>query len=140
MTNPTHLFSETSDGYTITLTAFSNAGCLDTHSVTIHYKGNCEFFIPNSFSPDGNEVNETFKPIISENSGIDVTDYTLLIYDRWGELLFESHDVSVGWDGTYGDGQQNRIVQNGTYMWKLILKAFDEADHKIFVGKINLLR
>ena len=69
-----------------------------------------------------------------------MTDYTLLIYDRWGELLFESHDVSVGWDGTYGVGQQNRIVQNGTYMWKLILKAFDEADHKIFVGKINLLR
>ena len=73
-------------------------------------------YVPNTFTPDGDEYNNEFFPVIS--AGISEDGYALLIFNRWGELIFESHDLSIGWDGTYN----GEIVQDGTYTWKLIVK------------------
>src|SRR5690554_8199582 len=77
------------------------------------------FYIPNTFTPDNDNFNETFKPVFT--SGIDLQSYTLYIFNRWGELVFESHNTEVGWDGSYG-AESNTTVKSGTYLWKVIFK------------------
>ncbi len=135
--SPTHSFpNETGGVYTITLVASTNAGCVDTAYYTIELKDELLFFVPNTFTPDGDNHNNTFLPVFT--SGYDPYGYTLMVFNRWGEMIFESHDASVGWDGTYGvDG---KICQNGTYTWKIEVKTTMSDERKMFVGHINLLR
>ena len=65
-----------------------------------------------------------------------ISDFTLLIYNRWGELIFESHDASVGWDGNYG----STACIPGTYSWKIEVKTSENDERKMFVGHVNLLK
>ena len=65
------------------------------------------------------------------------------IFDRWGEIVFESHDPLVGWDGTYGV-VGNHSCQDGTYTWKLILSSEDGviggSKKKTYHGHVNLIK
>ena len=92
------------------------------------------FYVPNTFTPDGNDYNEVFKPVMT--SGYDPYKYTLYVFDRWGEILFESHNAQVGWDGTF----QGQMVQDGTYVWKIIIHDPKTDEKKEFYGHVNLLR
>ncbi len=138
MFQPTHVFNETENGVLISLTAISSSGCQDEFHLTIPFEPHFLYYVPNTFTPNGNALNETFKPIISP--GIDIYNYTLLIYNRWGELIFESHDIEIGWDGTYGTGDNKMQVQDGLYTWKMIFKDVGNADRKVDVGTVNLMR
>jgi gliding motility-associated-like protein len=90
--------------------------------------------VPNAFTPDNDEFNQTFKPIFT--SGFDPMDYTLLIFDRWGELIFESHNHDVGWDGKF----QGNFVQDGVYVWRIEFKeTMTDKRHKVF-GHVSILR
>jgi gliding motility-associated-like protein len=62
----------------------------------------------------------------------------MLIFDRWGELIFERHNVKIGWDGTYGN--LGRKVQDGVYTWKIIYKKRENDSRHVVVGHVNLLR
>lgn len=92
------------------------------------------FYIPNTFTPDGDEFNQYFKPIIT--SGIDIYDYHMTIYNRWGEIIWESYDPSVGWDGTYN----NRMCPDGTYTWSLRFGVIENDDAKEFRGHLTIIR
>jgi gliding motility-associated-like protein len=134
--NPSHLFSNTTNGYTITLTATSSLGCVDTYQLTIQYQEDEIFYIPNSFTPDGDNFNQTFKPIFT--SGFDPFNFQMTIYNRWGEIVFQTHDVQMGWDGSFGiDG---RDAQDGTYTFKIIYKNPKVDERKIVVGHVSLVR
>jgi gliding motility-associated-like protein len=91
-------------------------------------------YIPNSFTPDGNEFNNAWRVILT--SGFDITSYHMELYNRWGETIWESHDVNEGWDGTYNNMQ----VPTGMYNWKLELKAIQTDYRKIFMGSLNVIR
>ena len=94
------------------------------------------FYVPNGFTPDGDEYNNVFFPIFY--SGYDPYNFELLIFDRWGELIFESHNVLEGWDGSYG--MKGRKAQDGTYIWKITFKnALNDKRRKV-VGHVNLIR
>ena len=134
--NPVHLYSNTTNGYTITLTATSALGCTDTYQVSIGYQEDEIFYIPNTFTPDGDNYNQTFKPIFT--SGFDPFNFEMLIFNRWGEVVFETHDVKVGWDGSYGI--KGRDVQDGTYTYKIIYKNPKNDQRRIIVGHITLIR
>ncbi|MCH2228860.1 MAG: gliding motility-associated C-terminal domain-containing protein [Crocinitomicaceae bacterium] len=135
-TNPAHVFpSETEGSYVVTLVATSSMGCVDTAYATITIDEEVIFYVPNSFTPDDDDYNETFKPIFT--SGFDPYNYTLLIFNRWGEIIFESHDVSVGWDATYAGSND---VQDGTYTWKIIFKTLATDERKEVMGHVNVLR
>ena len=71
----------------------------------------CNVYIPNAFTPDANEFNNAFS-VVSDCS---FDDFHLTVYNRWGELVFESYDENGSWDGTYN----GKLVQDGTYTWKL---------------------
>lgn len=134
--NASHTYPNEQEGsYIVTLVASDgNEECNDTMRVVITIEEELIFYVPNAFTPDGDTYNELFKPIFS--AGFDPYGYSLEIYNRWGEIIFESHDVQVGWDGTYG----GKIVKEGTYIWKIKIKEKGRDKHNEYQGHTTLLR
>lgn len=131
-------FPSEPDRYEAQLIAYTNYGCTDTMRHVVEVLDNVIFYVPNTFTPDNDDYNEVFLPIFTH--GIDLErGYTLLIFNRWGELIFESHDTQVGWNGTYGVNS-SRIVKEGTYIWKITFKETMSDKHHTYVGHVNLLR
>jgi gliding motility-associated-like protein len=91
----------------------NNAYCKasDTMSVIIKNAPPLQVFIPNSFSPDGNSLNEVFYAVPTEK----VTEFTGQIFNRWGQLYHEWSIITDGWDGQY----QGRLVEEDVYVYKL---------------------
>ncbi len=92
---------------------------------------NCEIiYIPNSFTPNGDGINDLF--LIKASN---ISDYNLMIYSRWGELVYQSTDSETGWDGI----QNNQPLPQGVYQAVLNYRTFrGEAQRKVF--SIHLLR
>jgi gliding motility-associated-like protein len=135
--SPTHEFpNEGGAVYTITLVAVTDAGCVDTAFATVNIKDELIFYVPNTFTPDGDAFNETFKPVFT--AGYDPYNYSLYIYNRWGEMVFESHDANVGWNGRYG--VNGNICQDGAYTWKIEIKRKSNDERKMYVGHVNIIR
>ena len=134
--NPVYTYGEEADLYTVMLIAYSNAGCVDTAYSLVTIQEELIFYVPNTFTPDLDQYNEVFKPIFTY--GYNPYDYTLMIFNRWGEMIFESHDASIGWDGTYGVG--GTICQDGTYTWKIEVKTTSSDERKMFTGHVNIIR
>lgn len=135
--SPTHAYPNNEGGfYNVTLIATSAAGCVDTAYATIEVKDELLFYVPNSFTPDGDQYNETFKPIFT--TGYDPQGYTLYIFNRWGEIIFESHDTDIGWGGRYGI--DSKLCQDGTYTWTIDIKKKKSSEILKFTGHVNLMR
>lgn len=132
--NPSIEFGEMPDQYLVELIAYTDEGCSDTVTSIVNIKDRIIFYVPNTFTPDEDEFNPTFTPIFT--AGFDPFDYKLLIYNRWGEILFESNDASIGWDGTYN----GKIVKDGTYIWNIEFKETMSDKRHVHTGHINLLR
>ena len=126
--------NETFGTLPITLIATSPDGCLDTSIVFIVINEENICYVPNTFSPNGDEFNNEFLPIIT--SGYDHYNYNLLIFNRWGEIVFESKDTEQGWDGSYN----GTLVQSGGYTWKISLKNKNTDDRKIIIGTLTVIR
>ncbi len=135
MEDPTIKFPEGEiDNYEVTLIATSEFGCIDTAVKTIVVQPEVLLFAPNAFTPDGDEHNNVWRP---ELSGVDIYSVTIQIFNRWGEVMWESHDLNTGWNGTYGEG--GKKVEPGTYVWKI--KAADRiTDNKYeWAGHVTVL-
>ncbi|GAB5426307.1 MAG: hypothetical protein Crog4KO_34540 [Crocinitomicaceae bacterium] len=133
---PTHTFPDDGPGeYEIILTAYSAEGCPAQAVKYIHVFQDYTIYVPNTFTPDGNGANEIFKPVLT---GFDPNDFELLIFNRWGDLIFESHNMEVGWDGTFAG--QDYQTQDGVYTWKITAGIEFTNDTKIFVGHVTLLK
>ena len=102
--------------------------------VTIELCPNELFYIPNSFTPNGDERNNTFKPVIT--SGVDLFNYSFYIYNRWGQVIWESYNPNMGWDGTFN----SVMCQDGIYTWKLKFKTPKTDEIKEFMGSLTLMR
>lgn len=134
--NPQYQYENNTYGYLVTLVASTVQGCSDTASLFIECKEAPIIFIPNSFTPDEDQYNQVFTPVISPS--IDPYNYTLWIYNRWGQIIFESHQPDYGWDGSYGTGGVK--AQEGTYVWKIMYKMPDTDERKTLSGHVNLIR
>ncbi|MEX1190338.1 MAG: PKD domain-containing protein [Brumimicrobium sp.] len=135
--NPTNTYPDVRDTFEVQLIATNEDGCSDTAYTVINILEDLIFYVPNTFTPDNDDFNESFKPIFT--SGFDPYNYTLLIFNRWGEVIFESNDANVGWDGTYGVSS-NTVVKEGTYVWKIIFKTNKNDERKEEIGHVNLLK
>ena len=132
--NPIFDYSNFPEGkYRICLTALTEQGCHADTCKFIEIKEDYLVYVPNSFTPDGDEFNNAFLPVFSDLRK--VTDYQLLIFNRWGQLIFESHAPGVGWDGTYNA----QMAQDGVYTWKLNAK-FGVGVNKAYSGSVSLIR
>jgi gliding motility-associated-like protein len=135
-TNPLHQYNSSNpDGFWVTLYAYSTQGCVDSMTQLLPLVENAIYYVPNAFTPDGNEFNQTFQPVFT--TGFDPTEYEMLIFNRWGEIVFESKDASIGWDGT---NFQGLMAPDGTYSWKITFNLLSSEDRKIILGHVNLTR
>lgn len=132
--NPSFTFPEGVAGtYPVTLVVETALGCSDTVEYTMTVVEDIIFYAPNAFTPDGDQHNQTWKPVIN---GIDIYAFELLIFNRWGELIWENHDPNVGWDGTYN----GELVPAGGYNWVARVKKPQNDGKETFSGSINILR
>jgi gliding motility-associated-like protein len=134
-TNPSHLFeTDLAGSYAVMLVAYSDLGCTDTAYQSFTVTEELIFYVPNTFTPDNDVYNNTFQPVFT--SGFDPYNFTMLIYNRWGEIIFETRDASIGWDGTYnGD-----YAQDGIYTWKIEFKSRVNDKKYVKVGHVNMMR
>ena len=134
--NLNHLYSSINGNYAITLTSSTALGCSSSYTITLTYIDNPVFYIPNTFTPDEDQFNQTWGPVFK--SGFDPFNFDLFIYNRWGELIWESHDAKERWDGSFG--KKGHKVPSGIYSYKILFKPTN-TDEKITVtGSINLMR
>jgi gliding motility-associated-like protein len=135
--NPSHVFpDQEADIYNVELIANTPLGCADTAYALITVNEEVLCYVPNTFTPDGDQFNQYFQPVFA--SGYDPSDFKLLIFNRWGEVIWESNDASIGWDGTYGGNQD--LVQSGTYAWKIEFGSSQTDENFVLTGHVTLLK
>ena len=123
--------------YGVFLIASTDEGCADTAFANVEVQDVLLFYVPNTFTPDYDDFNQYFTPIFT--SGFVPNTYHLTIFNRWGEIIFESYDYEIGWDGTFGVGS-TKIVPDGTYTWQIsFLETMSDKRH-LYRGHVHVLR
>lgn len=136
--SPQHIYSDVGN-YTITLITTNQYGCKDTTQRDVVATSDIVF--PTGFTPDpsgsngggysyGDYSNNVFFPYT-----IGVKDFHLMIFNRWGELIFETFDIKVGWDGYY----RGKICQQDVYVWRVFARFHDGREFNK-IGDVTLLR
>jgi gliding motility-associated-like protein len=112
------------------VTAISIEGCEQKACITIEVSLESTLYIPNAFTPNGDNLNDVFY-----TPGTNLISYHVMIYNRWGNLVFESHDAETAWDGTY----KGERVKNDVYNYLLLAEGVDHAVYKK-TGSITVLK
>lgn len=136
LNSPTYEFPQDTGTYPVTLTAETDSGCIASVTKLLYIGPEYNFYIPNSFTPNEDALNDEYKPY---GIGLDVKDYSFKIYDRWGQLVFETHRVDEGWDGSIlnSNGDSNL----GVYVWVIELRDLTDTEEiKTYRGKVNLIK
>jgi len=133
LVDPSH-FYENAGSYSVWLVAFNDKGCRDTVMHKIDILPEYALYIPNTFTPDDNNINDTFQP---KGVGIDESSYKMYIYDRWGELIFTSDEFRKGWDGSV-KGSAAKVAEQGVYVYKILVKDMQGNVHQ-YIGHVNCL-
>jgi len=130
--HPNFIFPGDTGSYQVSLSVIDNNTCFNSITKTIKIFGEFGIYVPNSFSPDSDGLNDEFSPI---GFGISMENYSFFIFDRWGELIFETNDISKGWDGTF----KGKPLPDGIYVWKLFFKDLDNTVHQK-TGHVNIIK
>ncbi|MCH8904587.1 MAG: gliding motility-associated C-terminal domain-containing protein, partial [Bacteroidetes bacterium] len=108
-------------------------GCYDTISHDIFIEPEMSYHLPNAFSPNGDGLNDKF---IGVGYFVTITDFSMQVWTRWGELVYESSDIEEGWNGRlFNNGDQ---VNDGVYVYVVAIKDKTFATHK-FKGFVILV-
>lgn len=133
--HPEHTYPEIGNvSYPVQLITLSEMGCSDTIVKYVTVKEIIQYYIPNSFTPNRDNINNTFYPIFA--FGFIPADFHFIIYNRWGEVVWESYDFEAEWDGTYGDV----LVEDGTYIWQLTFRENGSDKKYSDYGHVNVLK
>ena len=141
--SPSHLFPDFNDAdhsYIVHQLVTSQFGCIDTTDITIIIRPDYTFFVPNSFTPNGDGKNDYFF-----GSGIGIIDYQMFIFDRWGNLIWSCKTLELpqlaktcNWDGKVTN-TVNGIVQEDVYVWTVQLTDVFKKKHT-FNGRVTIVR
>ena len=117
--------------YSVLVTTTESCQAADT--VMVLWGGE-PFWLPNAFTPNGDGLNDEFKPVQRYDL---VKTYRLFIYNRWGQLIFETSDINQGWDGTY----KGKPAEQGTYVYKIVYTSTSTGSGPQSVaGNVTLVR
>jgi gliding motility-associated-like protein len=119
--------------YHVVQIVVNSEGCRDTIAYDVYIIPNTTLYVPNTFTPDGNGTNDIFLAL-----GEYVSDFHMMVFDRWGNLIFESDDQLKGWDGKANGGKY--LAQQDTYVYVITYtEQYEGHKHKI-IGHVNLIR
>lgn len=125
-------FPDSAAEYYITQYAVNSYGCQDSTTRKIDIQEGYRFYIPNSFSPNNDGVNDIFKP---EGEGI--ASFNIIIWNRWGQQLYASYDADNGWDGT--TALSDKFVPPGTYIYKI--ETYDQLGYSYsYEGVVHVIQ
>lgn len=134
--NPTYYYQDISKDINVRLFAYSANDCFDSSSILLRFIEDASFYIPNTFTPDKDEFNETWGPVFTQ--GYDPYYFELQVFNRWGEIIWESFDAKSRWNGTYGS--TTRQCPDGVYIWKIICRPKETTMRVQLTGSIRLIR
>lgn len=147
VSDPTHTYqSQNADSYLVTLIVHNANNCYDTVSHEIVIDPAFTFFVPNSFTPNGDGVNDFFF-----GSGMGIKNYQLWIFDRWGNQIFDCHvndlaqSAPCQWNGVVQvggpdmSGNSGRAAQIDVYVWEVLLVDVFDKPHE-FIGTVTIVR
>lgn len=129
--NTAFMFHE-AGSYPAALVVRNKWGCSDTAIKSLKVLDEFLIYVPNSFTPNSDGLNEVFLPKMI-NPG---TAYTFEIFDRWGSRLYSSNDPATGWNGSY-KGQPCKM---DTYIWKIQVMSGESGKINNYTGHVNLIR
>jgi gliding motility-associated-like protein len=121
--------------YSVQLTVTNQYGCADSTGTMVEVEGISELWIPSAFTPDGDGLNETWFP-----KGTNLTDNVnllVLVYDRWGNKVYEGGSPDKPWTGNQPDGQT--VCLPGSYSYRIMFLNEMKKYHE-FMGKVVLIR
>jgi len=127
--NPEHTYAD-SGYYDVILIVTNEYGCTDTAFTTIYAYPDFRFFIPNTFTPNGDGLNDVFT-----GYGMGFVIFEMRIFNRWGQEIFYTNDIHRGWPGTYKDS----LCPIGVYSYKVDIITPSGFEHN-YIGHVNLLR
>lgn len=130
--NPSHVYSDTGT-FCATLIIFDPSGlCSDTIVKCLKVEPVSTFYIPNTFTPNHDGKNELFM-----GYGTYIAEFHMYVFDRWGNLIFESDDINKGWNGSVGN--KGEIVQEDVYVWKV--RLIDSVKREAtYVGHVTIVK
>jgi gliding motility-associated-like protein len=132
ISNPRAEYDGSFDSIRYYLVVKDENGCSDEAQVSVRiFKTNPQIFVPTAFTPNGDGINDVFKPI---PVGITTFEY-FRVYNRWGQLVFSTSRSGAGWDGRIGGKDQG----TGTFVW--LVKGTDFTGKLVFAkGTVTLIR
>ena len=123
--------------YQVCLESYFSDLCKSDTCQWIEVKESLQLFVPNSFTPGNDGVNDGFYPVISNIELLKI--YHLSIFNRWGDLIFESYNPEDAWDGGYLHGGDYH-VPDGVYPYILQYQTIHDVELKTVKGEITLTR
>jgi gliding motility-associated-like protein len=131
--NPDFIFTSP-DCFDVVLAVESADGCVDTTDQFICIGPEVTVYVPNAFTPNGDGKNDYFMPV---GNNLDPDHFEMWVFDRWGNLIFETTDISKGWDGKVNG--HSEVAQTDTYVWKIQMKDVNGNPHNM-VGHVSLIK
>lgn len=128
--NEKHIYQDYGD-YLVTQMVSNQFGCTDTTQQIVKILPEFRFWIPNTFTPDDNNINDIFMPI-----AIGVVNYEFDIFDRWGERIFSTTNTKEGWNGFY----KGKECEQNVYVWRISFKNVVTTKDEIHYGHVLLLK
>ncbi len=129
LNSPSTVYSP-SGNYSVTLIAYNDIGCSDTITKSIYIGPEYYFYAPNAFTPDGGRFNNTYGVSV-----IGATYFEFQIFNRWGEMIFETNDPYFKWDGTHN----GRLVPDDVVVYRARTIDSEQQEHN-YEGMITVLR
>jgi gliding motility-associated-like protein len=106
-------------------------GCIDTAGHTVHIWPEFRFWVPDCFTPNHDNLNDVFLPIV-----IGVLKYEMYVYNRWGELLFHTENTKAGWDGQF----KGVLCKEDVYVWMIQFTNVVTEREEVHYGSVLLLK
>jgi gliding motility-associated-like protein len=133
--NPTYTFPSANPGtYEVCLEAITINGCNDVICQNVLIDQEFIIYVPNAFTPGGGDlINNKFMPIVK---GEDPLKYSFMVFNRWGELIFETSYASQGWDGTY----KGIMSKQDVYVWKVTCLDASSRELHEYIGHVTLVK
>jgi gliding motility-associated-like protein len=116
--------------YALALVVKNERGCSDTVTKSIRIEEDFLVFVPNAFTPNSDSRNERFSPVLRGQKFL-----RMQIFNRWGEMIFETRSLENGWDGTF----RGEACKQDAYVWKLSISSKSGISREL-TGEVNLLR
>lgn len=132
-----YLFTNKVPGvYPVCLIAYNYNNCSDTVCYDVTIEDVLEPYIPNAFTPNGDGNNDGF--LMSSNNGPVITDFEMLIYDRWGQLVFSTTDPFQPWLGSLKNS--GKVLASGVYVYRIRFEVARTQVKRELMGHVTLLK